>query len=370
MLPSFAVFCRRLMVVGLLSVAIALLSGCSAIAPRLAEAWLTVAPSAPTPAPDAIPTPVERFVLSPEVEQVVMTVRQVLMQQIQADFDDITLVSVEAVEWMDGCLGLGTPNEICMMAIVPGYRVVFEADGEQYSYRTNRDATSIRLEGAPMPQVGEVVVVWTSPAGEGVCNTLNVGLDGIAFGLCGDTLLPAHFANPERQADLAEFMATFAPFEAETDAGHIVFSGQGSQDASPAQQRMIAEWARLVQLEALGGRSGASWGLAFAWHREGGIAGFCDDLTVYVTGQVYASSCKGNTPMNLGQTRLDADQLEQLYTWIDTLDSFELEQTDPAVNDAMTIRFVFSGAGDEQAGEAEQQAILDFAATLFAGVGE
>jgi 23S rRNA (guanine2445-N2)-methyltransferase / 23S rRNA (guanine2069-N7)-methyltransferase len=29
-------------------------------------------------------------------------------------------------------------------------------------------------------------------------------------------------------------------------------------------------------------------------HREGGIAGFCDDLTVYVTGYAYLSSCKGN----------------------------------------------------------------------------
>ena len=142
---------KRFLLVALLSVLMTLLSGCSVIAPRLVEAWFTVAPSSMTPAPDAAPTPVESFELSPEVEQVVTTVRQMLMQQLQADSDAITLVSVEAVEWTDGCLGLGTLNEMCTMAIVPGYRVVLEADGQEYIFRTDRDARSVRLQPAPMP---------------------------------------------------------------------------------------------------------------------------------------------------------------------------------------------------------------------------
>lgn len=146
---------KRFLLVALLSVLMTLLSGCSVIAPRLVEAWFTVVPTSVTSAPEAIPTPVESFELSPEVEQVVMTVQQMLMQQLQVDSDAITLMSVEAVEWTDGCLGLGTLNESCLMAIVPGYRVVFEVDGEQYIYRTNRDASSIRLQGAPTSQVSE-----------------------------------------------------------------------------------------------------------------------------------------------------------------------------------------------------------------------
>ena len=137
---------KRFLLVVLLSVLMTLLSGCSVIAPRLVEAWFTVAPTSVTPAPDAIPTPVESFELSPEVEQVVKTVRQMLMQQLQVDSDAITLVSVDALEWPDGCLGLGTLNEMCTMAIVPGYRVVLEADGQEYIFRTDRDARSIRLQ--------------------------------------------------------------------------------------------------------------------------------------------------------------------------------------------------------------------------------
>jgi len=42
---------------------------------------------------------------------------------------------------------------------------------------------------------------------------------------------------------------------------------------SPAS-RAVAEWARLIFDVAESGRSGAAWGLALSWHREGGIAGF------------------------------------------------------------------------------------------------
>jgi hypothetical protein len=139
------------MLIGLLSVVMTVLSGCSVIAPRLVEAWFTVSPATVTPAPEAMPTPVESFELSPEVEQVVTTVRQMLMQQIQVDFDAITLVSVEAVEWPDGCLGLGTLSEMCTMAIVPGYRVVFEVDGQTYIYRTDSAARSVRMQPVTMP---------------------------------------------------------------------------------------------------------------------------------------------------------------------------------------------------------------------------
>jgi hypothetical protein len=227
---------------------------------------------------------------------------------------------------------------------------------------------NIRLESAPPAQIGDMIVEWTQD--EGLCATAQIGLDGVAFGLCGNPLMSGELVNPERTAELEEFASTYAPFATDTAAGHVVFQGQGDREATPAEQRMIAEWARLVQLEATGGRSGASWGLAFAWHREGGIAGFCDDLTVYVTGQVYASSCQGNEPVNLGQTRLDAEQLAQVYEWVDRLQGFEVEQRDPAVADAMTVRLVFSGAGEQEASEAEIAAIQDFAAQLYAELSQ
>jgi len=126
----------------------------------------------------------------------------------------------------------------------------------------------------------------------------------------------------------------------------------------------------LASIETSGGRLDASDGPVLAWHREGGIAGFCDDLTVYLTGDAFASSCKGNQPTNLGHARLTAEQLAQVYAWVDRLKSFEFERTDPAKVDQMTIRIVFSGAGSVDATDADIQAIQQFAADVFAGSSE
>jgi hypothetical protein len=174
------------------------------------------------------------------------------------------------------------------------------------------------------------------------------------------------YARPDRVEAFTHFIETYAPFEAATPAGTVTFTGQGTNQASPAEQRMIAEWARLAELEAEAGRSGASYGLAFAWHREGGIAGFCDSLEVYVTGDAYAASCAGEAPQDLGGGRLSAEQLEQVYAWMDELQAFEMEHTDDAIADAMSIRLVFSGAGSAEATEDDIQALQDLAAQLFA----
>lgn len=298
-----------------------------------------------------------------------MVVRQMLMQQLQVTFDAVEIVAVEEAEWPGGCLGLPAEEEACTLAIVPGYRVVLAVNGEQYIFRTDLDANVIRLESAPDAQIGETVIEWRAPEGE-LCTVAHFGSEDVAFGLCGGPLMGGRYGMPERPDQLAEFQATFAPFEADTPAGRVIFSGEGDAEATPAEQRMIAEWARLGQLEASAGRSGASWGLAFAWHREGGIAGFCDDLTVYVTGIAYASSCVGEEPSTLGQVRLDAEQLAQIYEWVDTLAPFEVEQTDPATADAMTIRMVFSGAGEQSATEEQMAAIQEFASLLYAEIAQ
>ena len=224
--------------------------------------------------------------------------------------------------------------------------------------------TSTPPEAVPEPRVGKVIVDWEGH--DGACETVKAGDQGMGFGLCGGPLMPGRYASEQRAEDLDYYARTYASFEADTRAGKLSFSGQGNRQAAAAEQRMIAEWARLVYIEAVGGRSGASYGLALAWHREGGIAGFCDDLEIYLTGRIYASSCQGGQPQEVGRSRLEAVQLERLFNWIDTLKSFELNQTDPATADAMTIRLVFSGMGEVEAGEAEKAAVQEFAAQIYA----
>lgn len=58
----------------------------------------------------------------------------------------ISVVSVTEKEWSDGCLGLGKPEESCLMAIVPGYEAKLSAQGNVYTYRTDKAVNVVRID--------------------------------------------------------------------------------------------------------------------------------------------------------------------------------------------------------------------------------
>jgi hypothetical protein len=123
----------------------------------------------------------------------------------------------------------------------------------------------------------------------------------------------------------------------------------------------------------VGGRPGSAWAgtndVILTWHREGGIAGFCDEVKVYGSGEASVSTCKGGETKELGHVQLSPEQMGQLRVWVETLRSFEFEHTDQAVADAMTIRLAFAGKGAAEASDADKQAMQDLAAQLYAQVG-
>jgi hypothetical protein len=108
--------------------------------------------------------------------------------------------------------------------------------------------------------------------------------------------------------------------------------------------------------------------LALTWHREGGIAGFCDDLIVDVVGQAAAGSCRGAAPAESGFVPLGEAHSAALGEWLSALRPFKVEHTDPAVADAMTTRIVFDGWGAAEASDAQRQAIAAFAAEVYAEI--
>lgn len=313
-----------------------------------------------SPQADATEAP---FVEEQNLPGAVLSARQTLAQQIQADIEDIQVVSFEAVEWPDGCLGVHRRGMMCIQVITPGYRVVFEAGGKQYEYHTDEAGGSVVQAAAPLPLSLEEVVIWEQTEG-GVCSRAEIGARSAAFGPCEGEMTEA-LLQGERAGELSELLSMYAPFTAGTKAGTVTFKGHGSQEPVESEQRSIAEWARLVYQEAESGRSGDSSGMVFDWHQEGGIAGFCSDVTLYRSGWYSAASCKGKQPQDLGSARLDGDELAQVFEWVDRYESFEYEFTDAAAADAMTTRMVFSGEGAQAASQAEQEAIARFAADLF-----
>lgn len=102
-----------------------------------------------------------------------------------------------------------------------------------------------------------------------------------------------------------------------------------------------------------------------SWHREGGIAGFCDDLTAYVSGELSASSCRSQLAQTLARRQMSAQELAQLQGWIDAYAPFEYTHSDGPVADSMAVNLQFSGAGATPADEAAQQEILRFVESLY-----
>ncbi len=105
------------------------------------------------------------------------------------------------------------------------------------------------------------------------------------------------------------------------------------------------------------------------WHREGGIAGFCDDLTVTADGSYSVARCMAQSASER-TGRLDEEQLRQLNDWVSTFQSFETSEGEhDTFPDAMIVKFTFSGAGTAQAGPADIIEINNFASVLVAWPG-
>lgn len=276
----------------------------------------------------------------------------------------VSVVGFEAVQWPDSCLGISSPDVMCAQVITPGYRVLLQAGGKQYEYHTDQNGERVVPAQSALP-VGDALatpnLAWESP--DEPCQRLEIGARVTRYGECDNLTSTGPLLN-ERADELASLLAAYAPFQAETPAGTVELRGEGSQTATPAEQRAVAEWARLVLLELQSGQSSAEQGLALAWHREGGLAGFCSDLLVYVDGTVLATDCTRD-PAETRSLKLDSAQLEQLYAWLDGFQAIAEYQADPATADAMTEELRLNGTGSQAAGEADRQALIDFAMALF-----
>ena len=77
--------------------------------------------------------------------EAVLAAQQWLATQLSVAADRVQIIEVEQAEWTDSCLGLGGPEESCAQVITPGWRAVFEVDGQRYEVRTDETGSTIRL---------------------------------------------------------------------------------------------------------------------------------------------------------------------------------------------------------------------------------
>jgi hypothetical protein len=116
----------------------------------------TLPPSVlPTLPPSVLPTEVVpgKLVTRPTAEEwknapaAALSAAADLAQRLKIDIDTIKLVSVEQIDWPDACMGIQQPGVMCAQVITSGYKVVLEANGQQYEYHTNESGSVVRLVG-------------------------------------------------------------------------------------------------------------------------------------------------------------------------------------------------------------------------------
>jgi hypothetical protein len=156
--------------------------------------------------------------------------------------DKVKLVSTEAVDWPDSCLGVTTEGIMCSQVVTSGFRVVLEANGKQVEYHTNQDASVI---------------------------------------------VPAT--------------------------------------------------------------------VVLTWNRNGGVAGFCDSMTIYLSGEVQATSCKKNDIVQKPLSELVSPaEVAVLNDWVTKYGTVNIDASDPA----MTVNLKLIGTGTQQLTSKDAQNLL------------
>lgn len=239
----------------------------------------------------------------------------------RAEQDQVRLVRAEAVAFPDGCLGIPM-REYCAEVVVPGYRYRVAVEGMEYEYRAPQtDPLALVLAASPEPDEIDPVLVYE--AYEGRCISLQVSAEG--QGAAGPCDAP-HLARPllnetRRRAEWNDLVQRFAPFRYEPhEQGVLVtLDGRGAETASPAWQRAVLAWAGVVYAEQASGRSGASWGTAFAReHPAGGDR--CETLVVERYAVAFASRarCGGGAAEDVGGGWLTDAEWAAFDRWHET----------------------------------------------------
>ena len=279
-----------------------------------------------------------------------------LAAQLRISPAQIEVAQVSRADWPDSCLGLPADGEICSPVITPGFAVGLKVGELRFEFRTDESGQRIRVAAAPLPETGEPLLNWRDSQS---FTALIIGSNRTAHGRRGRPLLGLPPPLQERIDQLVFFIGKYAAFQARTPAGEITFGGVGTNTATAAEQRMIAEWAAAVAPEIGQGLPAVVPDTTLIWERTGGIAGFCDRVVVSRTGFASAWSCRGGQERAIGTTTLEAPELAQFYQWLDSVEAFSWTSEEPAATaDGMNVSLEFNSSGLNPVSDADRQQML------------
>ncbi len=305
-----------------------ILTACAGEPQPTEQSFVPIGGLRPTPTPQEDLTPAEQAAVA------------LLASTLNVSPDEITVLSSQAVEWPDGCLGVQRPGMMCTQAIVPGFRIILQTGEEQFEFRTNRSGSQVvQMTGAHLGLMEEAIAAQLA---------FNLGMDV-------DEILVVSSSDVEfSDACLDVAIEDVSCAQVITPGKVIVLAAQGLEF-----EYHISEDGSRVQPATM----------ALTWKREGGIAGFCDRMTVFLSGEVIGSNCRSeqtDLTTKLFADVLSATEQQEFFEWVKGLDQVRLDVSDPAgVADRMLVALEFEGIGDDQPTEAEKKALLEFAQSLY-----
>jgi len=254
--------------------------------------------------------------------------------------DQIALVSIEAVTWPDGCLGVQRLDVMCTQALVEGFKFVFEADGREYELHTNATGSAVVIaSGLDINPLLEAVLMKQLAE--------NLGLEPDTISVVSNE--PAEFSNTCLGVAMQDVMCA----EVITPGHIVVLESDGVQ-----YEYHVSEDGRRIQPATL----------ALTWSRDGGIAGFCDRLTIFLSGEVYGNQCKSqpNGTMGTLATLLSAAEREQFQAWVNEYGLVTLDASDPkGVADGMTVVLKLYGSGSAKPLKGAESDLFTWAQMIF-----
>jgi hypothetical protein len=163
----------------------------------LASLLLVLAACAPLPTEDQSPigTPAGSATNEPTVampqaaEQITNQVRQDLAERLNTGQAGIRVLEVRSVDWPDTSLGCPQPGMTYAQVVTPGYQIVLEFGGREYTYHTGDGSFVLCENGEPAPGKGETAPDEMNPdeialidkAKEDLTNRLKIAPDSIVL---------------------------------------------------------------------------------------------------------------------------------------------------------------------------------------------
>lgn len=78
-----------------------------------------------------------------EAGRLVQMAKEDLARRLEIPITEISVLSVEAVDWPDTSLGCPQPGMAYAQVITPGFLIVLEASGQTYDYHTDEDSSVV-----------------------------------------------------------------------------------------------------------------------------------------------------------------------------------------------------------------------------------